>query len=468
MAALPDTSMRMAVPPRGGPMQRIKPDTGMRERLWTIAPLVALIYSILLLPPEIQVNIAGLKVTGYRVVILFFIVPAFLRYFGRGYRVSLADLLVMASSFWTILGFSIVYSPAEGLVRGSAVVLDALGAYLVARTSISSHDDLRRVLIVVAPGFAASAIVLMMESVSSSLIFRPALASVFGSVNVYSGGEESGALSYMNNERLGLLRGYAGFSHPILAGVTLASLLPVYLMSGLRSWPKWLGLIAATFCIFSMSSVAFLALGLSIAFLAADRLKNHVRHITWPLITTLLGAFMLLFHMATENGIFRWLIRYTFSPHNGRVRLIQWESGIASMNDHPWFGVGYAVVEIAPWLPSSIDAHFLAIGVRSGWIVPLLLFAACIAIMIALGMSIHRHAAKERNLIAGLNMSIALLVVASMTVAYYAETNIYFMAVLGIGATIAALPSRVARVAPVRPQLRRPAMKRPEPAIAGR
>lgn len=410
-----------------------------KEKFWRIAPLLALIYSVLLLPPEIQVSLAGLKITGYRVVILCFVLFSVIRLFQRSIRLSLADIAVTLSCAWVLLSFQYIYGPFEGLVRGGAVVLDAMGAYLIARTAIASHNDLRRVLILVAPVLAISGLILMIESIFSTLLFRPSLARIFGSVSAYSGGEASGALTYMTNTRFGLMRGYAGFSHPILAGVTLASVLPLYFLSGLRSWPKYLGIGAAFMCIFSMSSIAFLALMICVAFLLTDWVKDYFRLITWPLITAGMVVILTVAHLVADNGIFRFIIRYTFSPHNGRVRLIQWEAGANSMAANPWFGVGYEPIFIATWLPSSLDAHFLMVGVRSGWFATIMLLAACILVMIALGSSIARSKPSERNLIVGLNMTIGLLIVASMTVAYYAETNIFFMAVLGIGSAVAGL-----------------------------
>ena len=436
-----------AVPPAGGgavfelpPFWALAAERPALDHFWTIAPLVALIYAVLLLPPEVQVTLAGLKITGYRVVILLFAIPALLRLGGSDQRLSIGDAAVFLSGAWTFIAFIAVYGPGEGTIRGGAVVLDMLGAYIVARTSIYGLDDLRRVLVLSAPVFAFSAIILMIESVSSTLLFRPGLSAIFGSVSLYAGGEASSELVYMNNERLGLLRAYSGFSHPILAGVTFASILPLYALSGLRSWPLWLGILAAILCVFSMSSIALLAVGLGIAFLLVDRFKEYFELVTWPAIIAVVSGLFMVAHFVTDNGIFRFLIRYTFNPHNGRVRLYQWEAGGRTMAENPWFGVGYEPIQVTTWLPSSLDAHFLAIGVRSGWATPVLLMVGCLAIMVALGASTHRHRFVDRSLIVGLNTTIALLLIASMTVAYYAETNIFFMAVLGAGGAVAALP----------------------------
>ncbi len=421
------------------PFWALSRDRSAKDRSWTIAPLVALVYAVLLLPPEVQVTLAGLKITGYRIVILCFAIPAVLRLAGGYQQLSIGDAAILLSGAWTFVAFLGVYGPGEGTIRGGAVLLDAIGAYLIARTAIGSLNDLRRVLVLVAPVFALSATILMIESVSSTLIFRPLLSAIFGSVSVYSGGEASSELVYMNNERLGLMRAYSGFSHPILAGVTLASILPLYALSGLRSWPLWLGLCAALLCVFSMSSIALLAVAIGFGFLVVDRLKDYFILVTWPTICASIAGVLVIAHFVTDNGIFRFLIRYTFSPHNGRVRLYQWEAGARSMGENPWFGIGYEPILVTTWLPSSLDAHFLSIGVRSGWATPVLLMAGCLAIMVALGRSSAWHSYRDRDMVTGLNMAIGLLLIASMTVAYYAETNVFFMAVLGVGAAIAAL-----------------------------
>ncbi|MEE4540292.1 MAG: hypothetical protein V2J51_17590 [Erythrobacter sp.] len=438
------------------------------SRMWRglpvhILPLVILLYTCLIFAPEAETVFSGVKLTAYRLIILVLILPAIVSFMRSGRRVLMPDIAIALGCAWMVLSFVILYSPAEGIVRSAGIVIDALGAYIIARASIRSLADLRRVLIVMAPGFFIAGAILAVESISHRIIYRTLFARIFGAGSVYVDGNVAGTLVYRENTRLGLLRGYSTFSHPILAGVTLASVLPLYWMSGIRSWPLWMGIAAGLLSFFSVSSISLLMLGLAIVMLLIDWARPVIPKLNWPFLTLAGGMVLVALHLSSEGGVLNLIARFTLNPHNGYVRIIQWESAFATLRDDPWFGIGYLrVPDLPSWLPPSIDAHFLVLALRTGWPTMIAFYFAMIWMMIALGLQSVRLPGAQRNLTVGLNMAVFLLLVASFTVTYFGETNVYFMAILGVGAAL----SQPVQVRAPNPAMRSVPMRAPLQARA--
>ncbi len=417
-----------------------QPKMSALQALTPLAPLLILIYVSLLLPRETAVVFSGVTIPPYRVVIAIFVVPSLLKFFSGTTRFTFADGLIFFASVWTIVSFVSLYDPTEGFVRGASIVVDTLGAYVITRATIRNYNDVRLLLIAIAPGFFFIGLILAIESTSHKIIYREIFASIFGSSQRYEDGEAMGNLKFMSETRLGLRRSFSSFSHPILAGVTMISLIPLYLMSGLRLWPLWVGLAAGFSGIFSVSSIAFLMLGTLIGMIAVDRIKPYIRLINWPLICAIAAMVLLGLHLVSEGGVVKALIRYTFDPHNGYVRIIQWDAVMAALKQSPWIGIGYARPPLPDWLPSSIDSHFLILSVRHGWLTSLSTYAAIVGTVAYLGLNISKFPQSERNLIVGMTFCLALWLLASFTVMFFAETNIFFMVFVGVSACMAAMP----------------------------
>ena len=229
-----------------------------------VIPLVMVMYSFLLFPIEVKVVVAGLNLYAFRIAILAAIPLLIYLAPRRTGKFNKVDLLVALACSWMIFAFVQLYGPGDGLVRSVALVLDTFGGYLIARGSISSLNDLRRVLILIIPGLLYAAGLFALESLSGQLIVRPFASSVFGSAVAYEAGSAQGNLTLLSETRIGLLRAYSVFSFPILGGVVLGSLLPLYLMSGLRPRAMLAGVAACSAAFFSLSSAAFIALAMGV------------------------------------------------------------------------------------------------------------------------------------------------------------------------------------------------------------
>lgn len=401
--------------------------------LMRLLPVIFVFYSFLFLPPEAEVMIFGVNLPSYRIALLTMAVPGLWMTMRRNVGwMSGMDMAVTVIAFWIMLSFTMIYGLGSGLVRGAGIVIDTALPYFVARACIKSFDDLRYFLILCLPGLAFAGGVLALESLSGGLILRPLFASVFGSIDAFSGGEATGSLVIKNEFRLGMLRAYGPFPHPILAGVVMVGFLPLYYFSGLRSWPFLIGIGASLAGFFGLSSAAFLALMLVFGAILIYHIKVYVPKVSWWTISGLLALLLWVTHMATKNGIVSVISRLTLTPETAEYRTLIWEYGSASVAKSPWFGIGYAQWDRLGWMGESVDAHFLLLAMRHGLVVPVLLLLAIMSGMIRLGLITPYLSPKDRAFAIGLNISMVVYMVVGQTVNYFGSGNVVFMAMVGV------------------------------------
>lgn len=395
-------------------------------------PLVFVIYSFLLLPIEVKFVVAGLNLYAYRIAIiaavplLIYLAPR------RAGSLNKVDMLIALGCSWMMISFVQLYGPSEGLVRSVALVLDTFGGYVIARGSISSLNDLRRVLILIIPGLVFASGFFALESLSGQLLIRPFYSSIFGSAVSYEAGAAQGNLNLLYETRLGLLRAYSVFSFPILGGVILASLLPLYLMSGLRYRALLVGSVATGAAFFSLSSATFIALALGVGLVLFDRFLPLLRPLRWPLVAAGLAFYGFLAEIALQGGIVGVVGRFTLNPATAYIRRMQWKYGGETVLDNPLFGIGFAIYDKPAWLTDAIDAHFLLLALRFGLVTPVLFAIALGIVMFTLGRTSAFLPRADRNFVISLNIMMAILVFVSMTVTFFSEANVFFMVALGV------------------------------------
>lgn len=428
-----------------------------------VMPLLIVIYSFLLFPIEVRFVVAGLNLYAYRIAI--FVALPLLIYLAprRDGGVNKVDLLVALGCSWMMISFVQLYGPNEGLVRSLAIVLDTFGGYLIARGSISSLNDLRRLLILIIPGLIFASGFFAIESLSGQLIIRPFFSSIFGSAVSYEAGAAQGNLNLLYETRIGLLRAYSVFSFPILGGVILASLLPLYLMSGIKSRALFVGSVASGAAFFSLSSATFIALALGIAMVVLDRFLPLLRPLRWPFITAGMVFYGVLAEIALQGGIVGVIGRFTLNPATAYIRRMQWKYGGETVIDNPLFGIGFSIYDKPAWLTDAIDAHFLLLALRFGLVTPILFAIAVGIVMFTLGRTAAKLPLADRNFVISLNIMLTILVFISMTVTFFSEANVFFMIALGVSTScmIAITRTRSRQV-----MMPRPMMQEPNPQVA--
>lgn len=400
-------------------------------------PLLLVFYSFLILPPEVEFSVFGVNFPSYRIALLLVSVPALWASMRDGIgSFQFMDAAVAIVGFWTMLSFTVIYGFEVGMVRGAGITIDTVLPYFVTRTVIKSLDDLRYFLALCLPGLMFAGAVLAIESMGGRHLLRPAFASVFGPMDSFVGGESSGSVVVSTEVRMGLLRAVGPFPHPILAGIMMIGLLPLYYFSGLRSWPFIGGVLITLTGFFSMSSAAFLSLILAVALIAIYHLKAYIPKISWWAITAMLSMAIWVIHMASKSGIVAVLARLTFNPQTSYYRLAIWEFGSASVAKHPWFGIGYGYWDRPKWMAESVDAHFLLLAMRHGLVVPIMLMAAIIFSLVRLGIIIPYLHPKDRAFCIGLNICVIIFVLVGQTVNYFGSANLELMAVIAFLASI--------------------------------
>lgn len=412
--------------------------------LVALLPLVFVFYSFLLLPPEVEFAIFGVSLPSYRLALLAMAVPAlWMIVNNKQGSASTLDYVVTFTSFWIMLSFIMIYGFESGIVRGSGILIDTALMYMVARACVRTPDELRYFLLLILPGLIFAGGSLVLESFSGRLLVRPFFMSMFGPLDSFAGGEVSGSQSLENSYRLGLMRAFGPFPHPILAGAIMVGFLPLYYFSGLRSWPFIVGVTLAFTGFFSLSSAAFLALMIAGGAIGVYHVKPYIPKISWWTIVSLLGLAAWTIHMSTSSGIVSVLARLTLTPQTAEYRKLIWEFGSNNVANNPWFGIGYSQWDRPSWMfGDSVDAHFLLLAMRHGLIVPVLLLAGIAYGMIKLGLIQTGLTPRDKAFMIGVNITLFLYLIVGQTVNYFGSANLVFMTMVGFLASMVAWSDR--------------------------
>jgi len=402
----------------------------------SLLPLLLLFYATLL-PPEVRLNLLGQTLYAPRIVTLL-LLPWIIRKLAMGrLQIRLPDYLVFVAAIWMIVSLIAFYDFSTGIIRGSALAFDVVAGYLIARLSIRNGTDFLRFLILIIPGVLAVGLIMMTESITHRHIIRYLAADLFGPLAVYVDGNEIGLMSEFRTEiRLGLMRAGGPFSHPILGGLFLASMLPIYFNSGLRRWPLWIGIALGFFAIFSGSSAAILALIISAGLLGYDWVQKRVELLDWRKFLIAATAALTGLHLVSQNGLISFLLRYTLDPQTGQFRLLIWEYGVRSVQKHPLIGIGYTDYERALWMPPTVDNHWLMLGIRHGLITPVLLALAVGLIILRLSRMSRNQSEIGRRFYVGIAISLAVFAIMGFTVAFFGSVQYWFYILLGAGMSL--------------------------------
>ncbi len=424
-----------AISPR---LRRSRPTGQSRASQWApfirIAPMLILLVG-LLLPVEVRLNFAGQTLYGYRMAWMLVTPWVVYQLFAGRLHLRFNDILLALTAMWMVLSFMIVMGFAKGSASGFSVALDVLMPYLIARLAIRTHNDFRILLLALAPVALGLAVLMVVEAVTHTRYIRDAARAVFGSLSAVEYGMKMGEAK-LSDTRFGLLRATGPFSHPILAGVFFATLLPLYFFSQVRGWPKVAGILAGIGSVFSLSSAALLGLLMFGVLAIYDRVRRLVVFLNWPIFIVSAGILLLALHLVSQNGLISVLIRYTLNPTTGYYRLLIWDYGSRSVANYPWFGIGYDQFEGLPWMLPSVDAVWLALAIRHGLAVPLLLGLSVLVAIVGLAMSASRDRSANGVTNIGIAISLTMFFVLGFTVSFFGGLLIWFTLMLGVGTTL--------------------------------
>lgn len=397
----------------------------VRVPVW---PIVIVIYSTLV-PREVCIHIGENFLYMDRIAMLL-AMPMVANALWRGaIKFVLPDWLILFFGVWLMVAVSQVHGFQKAIVTGASLSFDQIAGYYLARVTFRSLDDIRRALILVAPGFFLAGLSVAIESVTHYIFVRPIAAAIFGNIHFVYGIDDA----VFKQVRFGLMRGNGPWIHPILAGLHLSTLLAIYWMSGIRGWPRLLALLAAFFSIFSISSAGILALTMLLGCLSFDWLCRRVAELNWRWVVAGLVVTILLVETISNRGLVGLVVVYaTYDPGTGYFRQMIYTYGMMSVWAHPWFGIGFNDYVRPAWmLTPSVDNHFLLTAMRYGIPAAVALLAACLSAIVALIRSERYATEKDARFYRGIIMSFAVLTLMSFTVMLNGGTQTWFTLLLG-------------------------------------
>ncbi len=398
-----------------------------------IWPVVVVLYATLL-PREMRFYVGDLAFYADRVGLVLVLPWVVKKLINGAIRFVLPDIFVLIGGAWMIISMATHYGLIDGFKRGGSLALDATAGYYLARISFRSLNDVRRGLILFAPAVFLAGLSVMLESILHRSLIQPVAQRMFGPLPLFEGGMPTGETQeFMQTSRLGLMRGKGPFPHSILGGLYLSSLASLYLLSGLRGWPKTVGLFASILAFFSLSSAALLALLLSFGLSTYEWVQERVRELSWSLLMVCsLFAFVIL-DLTSRSGVISLISRYlTLDPTTAYYRQLTWQFGLDSVKAHALFGIGFAEYDRPTWMISgSIDAHWLLLAIRFGLPTALMYFSAVVVTLWALSRASVRAPRADRRFYRGIAIGLFVMALSMFTVTLWGGVQNWFTLLLG-------------------------------------
>lgn len=395
-----------------------------------IVPVVfpAIMVYFMMLPQQLGVYLGGLFLPPYRFYLLaafFYIVFAA----GRGkIRFCLPDALILLGCAWVwASSWVITGTLPKAAEQGGAHLVDIALPYFLVRATIQTPLDLRRFLVLIVPAITFTAVFVVQEAITHVRYIEPLASGLTGA---------RGTLP--QETRLGFLRGGAGFPHPILAGIFLGGLLPLYAMANLRGWPKIVGLAASLAAVFTLSSSAMLCLASASLALAYEWLMRHVQKLTWKLFLVVLALVYVVVEATSNTGFYGLVLRYaSLDAASGGNRLLIWEYGTQNILDNPLFGIGYSDWVRPSWMwQSTFDQFWLITALRFG-----MPFLACVLLACLMGIyaSAKRsidYEGSDARLHRAVAIALAVFALAINSVALWGAALAWFFVLIAIAVSL--------------------------------
>lgn len=248
-----------------------------------VVPALAVL--IFVIPSAQRLLILSLDFSFLRIAILVALSRAVIKGESSQFKTTRPDLILLIWMIWGIIAYTILYGSFQAFVTRTGYMIEAVGAYFVGRIYIKSWDDMRRSAIFI--GYAAIPIltIFIIERSTGKNMF-----SVFGGIAEYT------------LVREGRLRCQGPFSHPIMAGLFWAAMLPwfaaLWFRNDTRRKSIALFLIATLFIILNTaSSTPVMAIILCIIGVLFFRYRKLL-----PAVRFLLFFFLVAAQILMEKG----------------------------------------------------------------------------------------------------------------------------------------------------------------------
>lgn len=333
--------------------------------------VILLFFLGVLLPTSVSVNLGGLRLSAYRVVLILAFIPMMVQLLsGKKGKMNIFDILVFLHCGWVFLALVKWGGVAQAIETGGIYTVEFAGAYFLGRLFIRTYNDYQ--------AFARFFTTLM--TVLLLFTLPEALTGIHILYDFFAASTGSPRAPFIE-KRMGLERTFGPFDHPILYGVFSASAFSMAYfviqkknMMDFKGLGTTFGVCVATFV--SASGGPYVVLVMQICVAAYERMLSKFK-LRWPLLFSIFGITYFSIDMLSNRTPFHVFIsHFTFSAQSAYNRINIWNYGTAEVGRHPLLGIGMGDWIRAPWMSDSMDNFWLLIAVRYG--MPALVFLLCL------------------------------------------------------------------------------------------
>jgi hypothetical protein len=326
-----------------------------------VALPVAFFFFGMLLPTAVSLNLGGLRLSVYRIVLILMFLPMLVQLLsGRAGRMTVFDALVAAHCAWALMALIRWGGLAQGIESGGIYIVEFAGAYLLARLYIRSYEDFAAMARAYVALVVAMLVFTIPEALTSVHILHDGISAAVG-----------GPSAPYIEQRMGLERTFGPFDHPILYGVFSASAFSLaYFVVAKRRLMNFGGMAQvagvglATFM--SASGGPYVVLMMQGFVAAWQRVLGRVQG-RWAALFTLFAAtYVAIDLFSTKTPFHVFVNNFTFSRQSAYNRILIFEFGTAEVARHPFLGIGLGDWERPAWMSDSMDNFWLVVAVRYG------------------------------------------------------------------------------------------------------
>ena len=327
---------------------------GLRRREASRAhPLATwLALSGVVLPTELQLTVAGARLTLGRLGIMLLIAPALLALFQKGRKLLVSDFIALALAAW-LAGTAVYAGESDSISSATALCIEYSGGYLVARAFFFGPSALRefvrvlKLLTVVVVSLGVVDVIAgrwVVHDTLTSLVGAPWLGAIYRGTTV---------------------RAASTLDHPILFGTYCSLAAAIFLFSESRLPRRilWVG-ISFVGCAMSQSSAGMMSFFIALsAFLYEGAMKSFPAR--WGLFWCVVGIMTAVIFSAANHPI-GWIISHmTFDPTSGYYRILIWDAAFEKIAQAPITGFAFNLLNNYI-LDHTVDSVWLVCALRFG------------------------------------------------------------------------------------------------------
>lgn len=371
-------------------------------------------------------SLGGLKLTGYRVVLIIFLVPAMIRWLnGSAGKIRGVDWLIIGFAFWSALTLAVNHGLVSKWQFTGMLVIEILAPYFIARAYIRDLESFRYFV----RWFLIIIVVLLPFSVYEMITEQSPLLDFFGGfANVYQ--------KWIYEQRLGLFRAQATMPHPILFGVFMTPSFALFWY--VLGWNKTLftkvGLssLAGIVVFTSLSSGAFLNVIIQMALMAWNKMCSFLKN-KWKVLLICFAIFYVVIEVGSNRNVFQIIATHmTLTPGTAWWRILTFEFARDDIMRNPIFGIGMNDWTRPHWMTlSSVDNFWLLMTLRHGFPGLFLLLGTVLTMFIQIGRRSLTGAVADARL--GYLFALCAFCVSAVTVHLWDATFCFFMFLFGAG-----------------------------------